>query len=181
MIKTLFSETHTHFGLLSTHWWYNRQIQYIYMSLGSAQYVCTTYQIFGVNSTEILLTITCLMLESNRILALIWLPISDSQRYFSYSVSDYEDSIIVSRKYFSQTHYQNTFCIIYLKLPFLYFNYTTPNHFSSLVLIIVSKEANIRIRNAWALQSCIFPFFLLIALASLKSVFHFNSLEWPHS
>lgn len=33
----------------------------------------------------------------------------------------------------SQPHYQNTFCILCLKLPFLHFNYTTLNHFSSLI------------------------------------------------
>lgn len=117
------------------------------------------------------------MLESNRILALIWLPISDSPRYFSYHVSDYEDSIIVSRKYFSQTHYQNTFCIIYVKLPFLHFNYTTPNHFSSLVFDNCKQRSKYKNKKYMSIQSCIFPSFLLIALASLKSVFHFNSLN----
>lgn len=45
-------------------------------------------------------------------------------------------------------------------------------------MIITSKEANIRTRNTWATRSCIFPFFLLIALTSLRwSVFNFNSLN----
>lgn len=49
---------------------------------------------------------------------------------------------------FSQPHYQNTFCILCLKLPFLHFNYIQLQiTFPHWHLIIVSKGANIRTRN----------------------------------
>lgn len=153
------------------------------MPLGSAQYVCTTYQIFDVNSTEILLTITCLMLESNRILALIWLPISDSQRGTSVIVFQIMriQLLYLENTYFSQTHYQNTFCIIYQKLPFLNFNYTTPNHFSSLVFDNCKQRSKYKNKKYMSTTVMHFPFLSVDSTGFVKKGISFQFSEWPHS
>lgn len=121
------------------------------------------------------------MLESNRILALIWLPISDSQNVSDYSVSDYEDSIIISRKYFSQIHYQNTFCVIYLKLHFLHFNYTTPNHFSSLVFDKCKQRSKYKNKKYMSTTVMHFPFLSVDSTGFIEKCISFQFSEWPHS